>query len=77
MRKKKIKIELFRDREKTLDRNLASVTKALGGVQVQNASFRRSRGSIDDKIVDLEKDYDKALKAVTESSQQNVSQVSG
>lgn len=66
---------LLTEREKTLNRNLALVMKELAGVKGQNVSFWWSRGNVGDKIEALEANVGSALKVVTDSGQQNVTQV--
>lgn len=70
-------MELSKKREKTLDRNLASETKELAGVKVENGSRQRPRGIVDGTIVALEKDAGSALKEVPKTAQHNVTPVAG
>lgn len=54
-RQREVEIQLVKEREKTLHRNLALVKKELAGVNVENASLRRSLGNVDDKTESLDR----------------------
>lgn len=74
-RQREVEMELLKEEEKPFDRSLASLKKELAGVKVEKESHWWSRGSVDDKIEALEPDVCSALKSMTESTQQNVTQV--
>lgn len=65
----------LKDREKMLDRKLASERKELTDGKVQNVSLRWSCRNVHEKIEALEKDAGVAFKAVDVSAHQNVTQV--
>lgn len=73
-RQREVEMELFKEREKNLNRNLTSVKMEFACVKVENASLRGSRSNVGDKISALRHDTSSSLKAATESAQQSVMQ---
>lgn len=65
----------MREREKTFNRNLASVKKEFADVTVENASLRWSRGNVDDNVAELVADVGLVPKVVAESAQLEKTQV--
>lgn len=74
-RQREEKVNLLKEWEKILDRNLASVMKELADVNVENACLWWFCRNVDEMIEELGADVGSALKAVAESAQQNVAQV--
>lgn len=67
-RQQEIEMGLLRDRELTLERDLASMMKKSANVKAQNASLPWNRGNIDEKIKVLWKDVGVAFKVVIKSA---------
>lgn len=74
-RQREVEIKSLREREKTLNRTLASVRKSLAGVKVENASLWWARGSADEKVAALEAEVGLAPKVVADLDQLNKTQV--
>lgn len=73
--KRKVVIQLLRDREKTLNRHLGSVMTELVRVKVANASLRWSCRTVEDKVAAQRAEVCSPHNAVTESAQLNKTQI--
>lgn len=63
---REVEIQLLPEREKALNRNLASAKKALAGVNVKNASLRLACENTDNRLANSQADIELALKVVAE-----------
>lgn len=68
-------MELLKDHEKTLDREFASVKKALGSVKGEKTSLRCSPENVEEMVTAADEDEGVSVRELAESALQNVSQV--
>lgn len=73
---REVKIQLLREREKSSNRNLASVKEKLANVKGVNIFFRWCRKKVDDEVTAPEAEVGSALKTVAVSAQLKKMQVS-